>query len=397
MEYEDNGWDRSFRVIAHVDMDAFFASVEVLDYPEFKGRPLVVGGDSRRGVVSAASYEARSYGISSAMPLFQAKKLCPELVIRPVRMKRYTELSRKIMSVLNSFSPLLQQVSVDEAYVDLTGTELISGSPFRAAAEIKNRILGQTSLTCSVGVSTSKLAAKIASDIDKPDGLTIVPPRSVSEFLESRPIGDIPGVGAKSERALSDIGVKRLGDLLDISPSVLRGKFGKAGERLIRIAGGECISEVKTPERTKSISNERTFSRDTDDKRLIEKNLLMLSNMVARRLRKKGLAGRTVTLKLKDSNFKQITRSVTLKRGTQLARVILKEAKALLPESVPPAGVRLIGVGLSNLQQAGRGEQISLFEEGRGKEGKWKRAERAVDEILTRFGEGALGPGSLLE
>jgi len=397
MGSEKNVWDKSFRIIAHVDMDAFFASVEVLDYPQFKGKPLVVGGESMRGVVSAASYEARSYGIGSAMPIFQAKILCPELVIRPVRMKRYTEISRRIMRILRSYSPLVQQVSVDEAYVDLTGTELITGSPRMAARSIKKKISEKTFLTCSIGVSTSKLAAKIASDIEKPDGLTIVSPSMVKDFLESRPIGEITGVGAKSERALLDIGVKYLGDILKLSPSLLREKFGKTGVRLIKIADGDNMSPVEPWTEPKSISNERTLSRDTKDPGIIEKNLLMLANKVARRLRKRGLAGRTVTLKLKDSDFKQITRSVTLQRGTQLARVMLKEAKSLLPEPIPLAGVRLIGVGLSNLEPAGHREQISLFETGESKEEKWERAEKAIDDILNRFGEGALGPGSLLE
>jgi DNA polymerase-4 len=312
-------------------------------------------------------------------------------------MKRYKEVSRQVMEILRSFSPLVQQASVDEAYIDLTGTELISGNPRQAAESIKKKIREQIFLTCSIGVSTSKLAAKIASDIEKPDGLTIISPPMVKDFLESRPIGDIPGVGAKSEMALFDIGVKCLGDILRLSPSFLHEKFGKAGERLISIVNGDDISPVEPWIEPKSISNERTLSRDTSDPGVIEKNLLMLSNKVARRLRKQGFAGRTVTLKLKGSDFRQITRSVTFQKGTQSARVILKEAKKLLSESIPTSGVRLIGVGVSKLERGGYKEQLSLFDTGESEGKKWQRAERAIDDILNRFGEGALGPGSFLE
>ncbi|MBD3179960.1 MAG: DNA polymerase IV, partial [Candidatus Latescibacteria bacterium] len=321
------------RVIAHLDMDAFYASVEILDFPEMAEMPLVVGGDSRRGVVSAASYRAREFGIHSAMPIFRAKQLCPGLICRPVRMKRYLEVSRKVMGMLGSFSPLVEQVSVDEAYIDLTGSGKVLGSPSHAAADIRERIFSETSLTCSVGVSTSKLAAKIASDMNKPDGLTVIPPDRVSRFLRSQPIGKIPGVGKKSEKALRDIGVKCLGDIRKLPPDFLKSKFGKGGERLLSIIDGRGTSPVVPWTEPKSISNERTFRRDTRDPEVIRKYLLMLSRMVARRLRKHGFAARTVTLKLKTSDFREISRSSTMERGTMVGREILREAVRMIPEA----------------------------------------------------------------
>ncbi|MGM0484442.1 MAG: DNA polymerase IV, partial [Candidatus Krumholzibacteriota bacterium] len=289
-ETSENRFWSGHRVIAHLDMDAFYASVEILDFPELAGKPVVVGGDSRRGVVSAASYRAREFGIRSAMPIFRAKELCRSLIVRPVRMKRYRKVSRKVMSLLESYSPLIEQVSVDEAYIDLTGTGKVLGPPETAAARIKDKIMSATSLTCSVGLSTSKLAAKIASDMDKPDGLVVIPPARVREFLSSRPIGNIPGVGKKSEKALQDIGVKLLGDVRKLPPDFLKSKFGKGGERLIRIIEGSGTSPVVPWTEPKSISNERTLSRDTRDIEVVKRYLLMLSRMVARRLRKHGFA-----------------------------------------------------------------------------------------------------------
>lgn len=390
---EERIWN-GHRVIAHLDMDAFYASVETLDFPELAGKPLVVGGDSRRGVVSAASYRAREFGIRSAMPIFRARELCRSLIIRPVRMKRYREVSRQVMSLLESYSPLIEQVSVDEAFMDLTGTGMALGPPEKAAARIKEEIMATTSLTCSIGVSTSKLAAKIASDMDKPDGLVVIPPEMVREFLSSQPIGNIPGVGKKSEKALHDIGVKLLGDIRKLPPDFLKSKFGKGGERLIRIIEGRAGSPVVPWTEPKSISNERTLSRDTRDIEVVRRYLLMLSRMVARRLRKHGFAARTVTLKLKTSDFRDITRSSTLKKGTRTGREILREAVRLIPERIVSGGIRLVGVGASNFEPSAR--QADLFDEKPGVQ-KWEKAEIAMDEIVSRFGDGSVIPGSLLE
>jgi len=390
---EKSGW-KGKKVIAHLDMDAFYASVEILDFPELQGQPIVVGGDSGRGVVSAASYKAREFGVKSAMPLFMAKQLCPGLLCRPVRMKRYRELSRKVMKILGTFSPLVEQVSVDEAYIDLTGTGKTLGMPPKAVKTIKESIQGETSLTCSVGLSTSKLAAKIASDMDKPDGLTIISPGRVKEFLRSQPIGNIPGVGSKSEKAFLDIGVKFLGDIEKLPHDFMKSRFGKGGERLIRIMEGEESSPVVPWTEPKSISNERTLAEDTRDVDLVKRYLLMLSRMVARRLRKHGFSARTITLKLKSSDFRDVSRSSTLEMGTMLGKVIMRESVKMIPRSVVAEGIRLVGVGVSNFEPCA--EQTDLFDRKPGIR-KWEKAERAMDEILNRFGEQAVLPASLLE
>ena len=225
-------WKKDDRAIAHIDMDAFYASVEILDHPELAGLPVVVGGETDRGVVAAASYEARKYGIRSAMPIFRAKRLCADLVIRRGRMSRYVELSREVMRILHSYSPVVQQISIDEAYIDLTGTEKIHGGVLAAVRSIKGEILEATSLTCSVGLSSSKLIAKVASDMNKPDGITVVPPSKVIEFLRDLPVGAIPGIGGKSEEQLRVLGVRKVGDLSRYDEEYLEERFGKFGRRL---------------------------------------------------------------------------------------------------------------------------------------------------------------------
>lgn len=386
-----------YRAIAHIDMDAFYASVERLDDPALEGKPVIVGGSSQRGVVSAASYEARRYGIHSAMPIFQAKRLCPHGVFLPVRMQRYVEVSRVVMGCLGEFSPLVEQVSVDEAYVDLTGTDRIFGPPEDTARTIKRRIHDATALTCSVGLSTSKLLAKIASDMDKPDGLTIIPPDRVLSFLRELPIGKVPGIGEKSEEELTKLGVSLIGDLRRFEREFLVERFGRFGERLIRISRGEVDSPVVPYTAPKSISGEVTLEEDTDDPAVIKRILLAQSDRVARRLRKEGFRGRTVTMKLKRDDFTSITRSSTLERPVHLADAIYREAAKLLDGERLKRRVRLVGIGVGKLEPADESGQLPLFD-GRGaREEKMERAERAMDEITDRFGHGAVKRGSQLE
>lgn len=390
-------WVPSQRVIAHIDMDAFFASVEVLDNPDLRGKPVIVGGSSRRGVVSAASYEAREFGVHSAMPLFQARRLCPHGIFRPVRMKRYHEVSSVVMSCLRAFSPLVEQVSVDEAYIDLTGTEKLFGDPWEAAERIKGAIRRKTSLTCSIGISTNKLLAKIASDMHKPDGVTIIPPEEVRRFLDDLPIGRIPGIGARSEEDLAGIGVKTIGDVLKVSPGFLAERFGKLGERLRAIAEGKVTSPVVPFSQPKSVSHEQTLEEDTGDVKILKGHLIQQAGNVGSRLRRYGLRGKTVVLKIKYADFKQITRSATLDRPTHVGKTIYTEAVKLLEAQQLARKVRLIGVGVSNLEPAGDRGQLDLFFERRPGEEKWERAERAVDEVVRRFGKGALKPGSAVD
>ena len=388
---------RRHRVIAHIDMDAFYASVERLDDPELEGKPVIVGGSSKRGVVSAASYEARRYGVHSAMPIFQARRLCPDGIFLPPRIRRYVEVSRIVMRCLGDFSPLVEQVSVDEAYVDLTGTEGLFGPPLDAARAIKARIHEETSLTCSIGLSTSKLLAKIASDMNKPDGLTVIPPGKVMAFLDTLPIGKVPGIGKRSEEELVKLGVSRIGDLGRFEQEFLVERFGKFGERLVRIASGEVGSPVVPYTAPKSISGEVTLEEDTSDLPVIKRILLSQSDRVARRLRGQGFRGRTVTLKLKTADFRTLTRSSTLESPVHLADAIYREAVKLLEAEGLKQEVRLVGVGVGKLEPADESGQLPLFRERGAREEKIERAERAMDEIVDRFGHGSLKRGSELE
>lgn len=378
-------------------MDAFFASVEILDFPELKGKPVVVGGSSNRGVVAAASYRAREYGIHSAMPIFQAKRLCPDLVIRPGRMRRYAELSARVMRSLYGFSPVVQQISIDEAYIDLSGTEKLLGAPEGTVRRIQERILEETSLTSSIGLSVSKLIAKIASDYNKPSGITVVPPEAAQRFLDGLPVGRVPGIGKKSEEELRKIGISKLGDIGRLSPGYLEERFGRFGERLLEICRGEGGGEVMPYSSPKSVSNEITLAEDTDDYDLLEKHLLALSENVGGRLRKQELQGRTVTLKLKDSKHRQITRSVTLERPTHQGKVIYRESRGLLRKHGGGSKKRLIGVGVSNLENAGTNGHPRLFGGDSPDEEKWERIDRAVDDIIERFGRDAVKRGRLNE
>jgi DNA polymerase-4 len=312
-------------------------------------------------------------------------------------MRRYVEVSRVVMGVLGDFSPLVEQVSVDEAYIDLTGTGALFGPPEETALAIKSRITERTTLTCSIGVSTCKLLAKIASDMDKPDGLTIIPPDGVESFLETLPIGKVPGIGKKSEEELRKLGVIYVGDLKRFETEYLTERFGKFGERLKRICEGSDGSPVVPYTAPKSISGEVTLEEDTGSRSVIKRILLAQSDRVARRLRRQGLRGRTVTLKLKTADFKMITRSSTLERPVHLSDKIYAEATELLEKEKLDRKVRLVGVGVSNLEPADRSGQLPLFDRRDAREEKWERAERAMDEITERFGHGAVKRGSLLE
>lgn len=385
------------RVIAHIDMDAFYASIEALDDPALRGAPVIVGGDERRGVVSAASYEARAFGVHSAMPMFEARRLCPDGVFVRVRMRRYGEVSRVVMERLEEFSPLVEQVSIDEAYVDLTGTERLFGPPRDAARAMKERIAASTSLTCSVGVAPTKMLAKIASDMRKPDGLTIVIPAEVEGFLAKLPIGKVPGIGRKSGEELAKLGIRHVGEIARFAPDRLEERFGKYGEWLAEVARGGPDAAVEPFTAPKSVSAEDTLPRNSADPAILRKYLLEQSDRVGRRLREEGFAGRTVTLKIKHGDFRQITRSVTLDEPTQLGETIYLEAARLLDVYTLRSGARLVGVGVSNLEPVDAPRQLGLFREASASREKWTRVERATDEIARRFGEDAVKRGRLLE
>ena len=378
--------------ILHLDMDAFFASVEQLDDPSLRGKPVIVGkGD--RGVVSAASYEARKFGVRSAMPVVQARRLCPQGIFVSGRMRRYSEVSRQVMAVLGEFSPLVQQASVDEAYMDVTGTEKLFGPPEELARRIQARVREATGLSCSVGVAPVKFLAKIASDFRKPGGITIIWPEEVAAFLKDLPVGKIPGVGGKTLTKLTSLGVKTCGDVLRYSQEFWENHLGEWGRVLHARALGLGSSEIVTHWEAKSSSAENTFERDIADLEELRRWLLKQSERVGRDLRQHGWLGRTVTLKVKYADFKQITRSHTLGEPTDSDEVIFKTACDLLDKVSLAKRVRLIGVGVSNFAKGP--DQLSLMPD-ESKE-RLRKLDKAVDAIRDKHGKTAVKRGRLFD
>jgi len=386
------------RVILHIDMDAFYASVEQMDNPALKGKPVIVGGTSNRGVVSAASYEARKFGIRSAMPIFQAKQRCPDAVYLPVRMHRYQEVSRQVMEILKRFSPLVEQVSIDEAYMDISGANKLLGQPRDIGVEVKRSIKERTSLTCSVGIAPNKFLAKVASDLDKPDGLTIIQPENVPQFINRLPVEKIPGVGKKMVKTLHKMGVRTLGDVQKLSGHELVKKTGKFGERLFKLSRGIDEAPVVLHMPSKSISSENTLSVNTNEMEVLKKKLLIQSEIVGKRAREQNVRGTTITLKLKRADFRQITRSVTIEKATHSTNTIYEEGLKLLAQVKMGTKFRLIGIGLSNLVAVEDiPKQLSLFGKGLPNDESWENVERAMDTIKERFGRDAIKRGGVLK
>jgi DNA polymerase-4 len=377
----------------HVDMDAFFVSVEELFDPSLKGKPVVVGGrPNERGVVSAASYAARKFGVHSAMPLRTAYKMCPQAIFVEGHPERYRECSEQVYEVLRSFSPLVEMASIDEAYLDMTGTERLLGPPLQAAHKLHVRMKEVTRLNCSVGIAASRLVAKISSDQAKPNGVLWVIPGREPAFLAPLDVRKVPGVGKVTEKNLHALGIRKVGDLARLEEGFLQQRFGKwgmalAGKSLGMDAGGWFDSEIGAEEGPKSISHEHTFSEDTSDMVKIEATLARLSEMVGRRLREHGLSARTVQLKLRYSDFSTITRAHSLARGTQLDTELFEEIRELFRHNWQ-AGmtVRLLGVHVSGWAEGG--EQMDLLGEDRHE--KWKQALAAADKLRDRFGESAV-------
>ncbi len=380
-------------MILHIDMDAFFASVEQLDNPELKGKCVLVGKDSSRGVVAAASYEARKFGVHSAMPVFQAKKLCPQAIFVTPRKGRYAEVSRRIMSLLFEFSPLVEVVSIDEAYVDVSGCDRLFGSPGRTAKLIKTRVFESTGLTCSVGIAPNKFLAKIASDMNKPDGQYAIAPEEVPAFISRLPIGKVPGVGRETRRILTGLSIEFLGDVRKYSESLLVDRFGKFGRRLFSLAGGIDPSKVTPHTPVKSISSEKTLARDVGDKRLLAEYLKRQAEEVGRQLRRKNLRARTVTLKMKDSGFRQVTRRITLSSPTQSSETIYRSAAGLLDAHRLEKSLRLIGVGAAGLVSGQVPVQQDLFDGPGHTNASWEKIDRTLDKITTRYGAGSIRKG----
>jgi DNA polymerase-4 len=378
-------------MILHIDMDAFYAAVEQLDDPALRGRCVIVGGTSGRGVVATASYEARRFGVRSAMPIFEARRRCPQAVFIKPRRERYQAVSRQIMAILQGFTPLVEPVSIDEAYLDVAGCEKISGTPAQIARRIKALILEQTGLTCSVGGAPVKFLAKIASEMQKPDGLTLIAAAEVAGVIERLAIDRVPGVGPAALTRLSPLGVKTLADAGRLGDATLERRLGKFGRRLAALARGEDPSPVDVHSETKSISAEVTLPRDTADSSEIKRMLLDQAADVARQLRRQGLRARTVVLKLKHDDFRQVTRSRTLQAPTQSAHTLFGAAGTLLDAYRLQQPVRLVGVGAANLVPANRPVQKALFAAERRKaDADWEKVERVLDAIEARFGPSAV-------
>ena len=381
----------------HVDMDAFFVSVEELYDPTLKGKPVVVGGrPNERGVVSAASYAARKFGVHSAMPLRTAYKLCPQAIFVDGHPERYRESSQQVFDVLRSFSPLVEMASIDEAYLDMTGTERLHGPPLRAAHRLHERMKAQTRLNCSVGIAASRLVAKISSDQAKPNGVLWVIPGREAAFLAPLDVRKVPGVGKVTEKNLHAYGIRKVGDLTRLDDGFLEQRFGKwgmalAGKSRGLDAGGWFDTDVGEDTGPKSISHDHTFGEDTADRDRIEATLAHLCEMVGRRLREHALAARTIQLKLRYTDFTTITRAHSVARPTQLDTEIYEEARDLFRSNWKPgATVRLIGIQASHWGDGG--EQLDLLAED--KHERWRGALAAADRLRDRFGESAVGLAS---
>ena len=390
------------RAVLLVDLDAFFASVEQLDHPDWRGKPVIVGGSpDKRGVVSTCSYEARVFGVHSAMPSWQAQRLCPNAIWTHGNYPRYKELSNKVMDIIRDETPALQQVSVDEAFADVTPGRHVGDHPVEIARRIRARV-AELGITCSVGVGTTKTIAKIASDLDKPDGLTVVYPGDERAFLDPLPAGKISGIGGKTAEKLEMYGIRTIGDLAAADEKLLRSVFGKNAEMMLQRARGEEDARVEGRAPVKSVSNEQTFASDLENRDEIVAAIDMLAAKVGRRLRHKGLAGHTITLKARYHDLSIRTAQTTLDARIDDERDMMPVLHRLVDELwAPGAGLRLVGVGVSGFDD--RPEQLSLFDADEGEpdeasESSQLAAEngnlaRATDRVKDRFGEKAVRYG----
>ncbi|SCG41704.1 DNA polymerase-4 [Micromonospora echinaurantiaca] len=380
--------------ILHVDMDAFFASVEVRRRPELRGRPVVVGGLGPRGVVSSASYEARRYGVRSAMPIMRARALCPDAVYLPPDFTQYTAASRAVMQIFRDFTPLVEPLSLDEAFLDVAGARRLFGPPAAIARLIRERVAAEQGLTCSVGVAPSKFVAKLGSTRAKPDGLLVVPAGRVLEFLHPLPVAALWGVGERAAEALRRLGLNTIGDLAEAPLGMLRRAVGEASAtHLHELAWGRDPRRVSPEHVEKSIGAEVTFDADVADSLEIRRALLALAEKVGARLRRAGQVGRTVSLKVRLTDFRTVNRSRTLAVPTDTAREVFDTVWALYTALDPGDRIRLVGVRVEGLAgAAGAPRQLTLGAPERG----WREAEAAADAAAARFGRSVIGPASLL-
>lgn len=382
------------RVIVHVDMDAFFAAVEQLDFPEYRGKPVIVGADPRggkgRGVVSASSYEARRFGIHSALPISKAYALCPSgIFVRP-RFHRYSELSEQVMDILHGFSPLVEQISIDEAFLDCSGTEKLFGQPSELGRSIKKKIFESTGLGASVGIAPNKSIAKIASDLEKPDGLTICPPGEERGFMHPLPIKRLWGAGPRTVELLNTRGLRTAGDIAALPVEMLEATFGKHGRHLWELANGIDDRAVYSEYERKSFSEEVTFNSDVESDDFIEQTILGIADSLGRRVRRAAIKGRTVTLKIRLEGFETYTRSHTMPEPVDGMKNLLTAALGLYRKfNRKGKKVRLIGMGISNLTAPDGEEytQLELFGRNTTESGNDPVPLKNTDEILDRLKE----------
>jgi DNA polymerase-4 len=379
------------RCIFHLDLDAFFVSVEQALDPALKGKPVIVGGDpERRGVVASASYEARPFGIRAGIPLVKARRLCPQAIFIRTDFSRYKDVSNRFMEILAGFSPDIEPLGLDEAYLDVTGCVEPYGSPRQLALAIKARINKELNITASVGIATCKVVAKIASALCKPDGLLEIPPGKEQAFLNPLPIAKLPGVGEKTEQILKEVGITTVGELGLVSVDTIRKRLGAAGALLHSYARGIDGREVEAPVEAKSISQELTFARDTLDRKFLEATLHNLCQEVCHDLRSQSKKAKCVAIKLRYADFKTITRQTTLQAASDVTRIVFATAHQLLSNALVKQGrpIRLIGVRVSSL--VGEEKQLPMFDSGATRFG---HLDQAVDKIRTKYGPTAIRTG----
>ena len=376
------------RVIAHADMDAFYASIEQLDDPELKGKPLLVGPRSNRGVVLTASYEARPFGVGSAMPMARARKLCPQAIVVPPRFERYKAISKRVMRVFGDFSPAVEALSLDEAFLDMTGAEHIFGDPEAIGSRLKDAIREATGgLTASVGISATKYVAKVASGHDKPDGLTVVPPTQARQWLAPQPVARLWGAGPKSQQRLAELGLGTIGDVAAADPRWLESQLGKAGSHFHQLAHARDPRPVAASRAARSIGSERTLTLDVKSPTEIAFQLRRAADSVGRRLRRHGYVANGVRVKLKRSDFRLLTRQRRLAEPTDLTEDLYATAISLLPEFGDPGPFRLIGIAAYDLEERIIARQLDL---PMGEGSRSRRLDAVLDELDKRFGPGAV-------
>ncbi|MCB0917183.1 MAG: DNA polymerase IV [Actinobacteria bacterium] len=393
-----SGHDEDCTVL-HVDMDAFYASVSLLERPQLRGRPVIVGGAAGRGVVLAASYEARELGVHSAMPMGRARRLAPQAVVVPPDFSRYTEVSQGVMALLRSLTPQVEVLGLDEAFLEVSGARRRLGGATRIAELIRARVHDEQGITCSVGVSATKFVAKLASTLSKPDGLLVVPPEEVVGFLHPLPVSALWGVGDRTEEVLLRMGLRTVGDIAATPQPTLERMLGPAGgAHLLDLAWGRDPRTVEVHEPDRSIGAEETFGTDVDDPQVVLAEVLRLSEKVAARMRKAGYVGRTVQLKVRFADFTTITRSRTLRQPTDTGRDVYNEARLLFQRlGLQRARLRLVGVRMSGLTEVERTPQQMAFDPVPGLNSGWRDVEQAVDLITERFGRGVVQPARLVE